>query len=125
MQKTARRCVVVKGVINGVGGHHRCQWQIAASNAFRQAQKIRCDAGLLVGKEGAAAAKSDHDFIGDEVHLEACAQGARQTQIFGVMHGHAGRTLHQRLDDQRGGFMVMLFKMGFERARATPRKVAR
>jgi hypothetical protein len=34
------------------------------------------------------------DLVDHQVHLVAVAQRARQAQVFGVVHGHAGGALH-------------------------------
>ena len=51
MQKTARDGVVIERGVHGIGGQHDRQWQIAAGQALGQAEKIRTDAGLLVGEK--------------------------------------------------------------------------
>ena len=57
--------------------------------------------------------------------LVAVAERARAAQVLGVVHRHAGRALHQRLDDQRRGFAVMLLEVALERLRAAHGVVAR
>ncbi len=48
------------------------------------------------------------------MHAIAVAQGARAFQIRRVVHGHAGRALHQRLDDQRGDLSRTLAQQRLE-----------
>lgn len=50
------------------------------------------------------------DFVGDQVHLIAVAQGTGLTQILGVVHEHAAGALHQRFDDQGGNRVVSGFQ---------------
>ena len=45
--------------------------------------------------------KPDGDLIGDQVHAVAVAGLAQQLEVDRVVHAHAGRALHQRLDDHR------------------------
>ena len=67
-----------------------------------------------MGKEGTGATAADGDFVADQVHFVAIAQGAGEAQIFRVIHRHAGRALNQRLDDQRSNFFTMLFEVLFQ-----------
>ena len=115
MQKAADRGVVVKSAVDGVGGEHDRERQVAAGNAFGQAQEIGADAGLFMREEGAGAAAADGDFVADQVHFVAVAQCARQSEIFRVVHEHAAGALNERFDDQRGNVFVMPCQMGFER----------
>ena len=117
--------VVVERFVDGVARQHDRERQVAAGNALRQAQEVRRDAGLLVGEERAGAPEAGHDLVGDEVHLVAVAQRARAAQVLGVVHRHAGRALHQRLDDQRRGFAVVPLEMPLQVLRAAHGVVAR
>ena len=68
----------------------------------RQAQEIGPHAGLLAREESAGAAAADRDLVGDQVHAEFVAQRAQPADVRRIVHCHAGRALHERLDDQRG-----------------------
>ncbi len=119
MQEAARHAVVIERRIDIVGRHNCGQRQITAGDAFGQAQEVRRNGRLLVREKSSAAAAPDHDLVGDQVHVVAIARSARQPQVMGVVHRHAGGALHQRLHDQRGSLPVMLFEIMFERAGAT------
>ena len=69
VQEAAPDAVVVEGAVDRVGGEDDRQRQVAAGDAFRQAQEIRPDAGLLMGEEGAGAAAADGDLVADQMHL--------------------------------------------------------
>ena len=78
-----------------------------------------------MSEEGAGAAAADGDFVADEMHVVAVAQGACEAQVFRVVHGHAAGTLDQRLDDQCGDAGVMLRQMGFQRGSGTAGDIGR
>ena len=44
----------------------------------------------------------------------ALAQAPRAAQILRVVHGHAGGALHERLDDQRRGLVVVFLEIAFQ-----------
>ena len=48
------------------------------------------------------------------MYLVAVAQGARQPQVFGIIHGHAARTLDQRFDDEGGNFGMVFSQMALK-----------
>ena len=113
MQEGAGYRVVEKGVVDRVARQHDGKRQITAGNAFRQAHQVGPDFRLLVGEEGAGAAAADGDFVTDQVHFVLVAQLAGEAQVFRVVHRHAGGTLDQRFDDQRGrAFAVFLQPVG-------------
>ena len=115
MQKAPRHIVVVERGVHRIGGEHGRQRQCAACEAFGQANEIRPDSGLLVGEHGARAAKAHGDFVYHQVHLVAAAQRTCQAQVFGVVHRHAGRALHQGLDDEGCGGCVVFLQPCFQR----------
>ncbi len=55
MQEAARDVVVVEGLVNLVRGQHHRQRQVAAGDAFGQAEKVGRDAGLLAGEQRSGA----------------------------------------------------------------------
>jgi hypothetical protein len=57
---------------------------------------------LFAGEESPGASATDGDFIGDEMHAILIAQRTQTRDIRRIVHGHAGRALHERLDDERG-----------------------
>jgi predicted transcriptional regulator len=69
VEKAAAGPVVVKIRIDRIAGHHDRQRQVAAGDAFRQAEEVRADRCLLMGKEGAGAAAADGDLVTDQMHL--------------------------------------------------------
>ena len=68
MQKAASGIVVIKSGIDRVGGQHGRQGQRAAGQPFGQADEVRPDTGLLVGKQAAGAAKSHGDLVHHQMH---------------------------------------------------------
>lgn len=52
------------------------------------------------------------------------AQGAHPTEVAGIVHGHSGGTLHERLDDQCGDAAVMLLEQRTQLAGGAPRHIA-
>ncbi len=64
-------------------------------------------ARLLAGEERAGAAEADGDFIGDQVDAVLRAQAPRLFKIGRMVHAHAARALHQRLQDERAGFVMV------------------
>ena len=60
---------------------------------------------LLAGEQRAGAPEADRDLIGDQVHAVAVAGLAQQREVDRVVHAHAARALHQRLDDHRAGLV--------------------
>ena len=123
VQEAARRVVVVEGLVDRVGGEHRRQRQRAAGQALGQADEVRPDARLLVREHRAGAAEAHRDLVDDQVHAEAVAQRARLAQVGRVVHRHARRALHQRLDDEGGGLLVMLDQPRLQLARGAMRDV--
>jgi hypothetical protein len=115
VQEAARRAVVVEGGVDGVRRQHHRERQRAAGDALRETEEVRHDLCLFVREEAARAAAADGDLVGDEVHAVVVAQAAGAAQVFGVVHGHAGGALHQRLDDERRDFGVVLGEGGFQR----------
>ena len=71
------------------------------------------------------AAEARHDLVGDEKDIVLRAELARAAQVVGVVHRHARRALHQRLDDQRGGGGVMRGEVRRQGVRGARRRFAR
>ena len=70
-------------------------------------------------EESAGTATADSDLVADQMHFVLVAQRTGESQVFGVVHGHAGGTLDQRLDDQRGDALAVLFEESLQgRSRA-------
>ena len=59
VQEAARDVFAVEGLVDLVGGQHQRQGQVAAADAFRQAQEVRPDRRLFAGEEGAGTAAAD------------------------------------------------------------------
>ena len=78
-----------------------------------------------MGEEGAGAAAADGDFVADQVDVVAVAEGARQAQVFRVVHDHAVGALDERFDDQRGDVLAMLFEMRRQRGGGAAGNVGR
>ncbi|MPM64130.1 hypothetical protein SDC9_111016 [bioreactor metagenome] len=68
MQKAARGIVVIEGRIDLIGGQHGRQGQRAAGQTFGQADEVRPDAGLLVGKQASGTAKAHGDLVHHQMH---------------------------------------------------------
>jgi len=64
---------VVERVVDGIGGQHGGQRQIATGEPLRQTQIVRPDARLFTSEQRAGAPEADGDLIGDEMHLVAVA----------------------------------------------------
>ena len=122
MQETARGGVVVKRGVNLIRCQHCRQWHIAASDAFGQANEIGTDGSLLASEQASRATETDSNFVRYQVHPIAVAQLARARQIRRVIHRHARRALHQRLDDESCDGIRMVGQMGFQRVGAALRK---
>ncbi len=125
VEEAAGQVIVVERLVDRIARHYHRQRQVAAGDAFRQAQEVRRDARLLVREKRAGAAKAGHDLIGDEMHVVAVANLARPAQVLGVVHRHAGCTLHQGLDDQRGGFPAVALEVAFQPGGAAHGVIAR
>ena len=81
--------------------------------------------GLLAREHRPGAAEAGHDLVGDQQHVVARAQLARAREVVRVVHRHAGRALHQRLDDQRRDRRVVAREVRVERVRRALGDVAR
>ena len=125
VQEAAGDVVVVERGVHVVGGQHAGEGKVAAGDALRQQQEVGRDPGLLAGEERAGATEAGHDLVGDQVHAVARAQFAGANEVVRVVHRHAGRALHQRLDDQRGRRRVVPGEVRLERARRPLGDVAR
>ena len=112
-ERVELRVLVVERVVDGVGGQHHGQRQVAAGEALGQAQVVRPDAGLLAGEHRAGAPEADGDLVGDEMHAVTVAGFAQQFEVHRVVHAHAAGALHQRLDDDRRDVVVILREGGF------------
>ena len=80
----------------------------AAGERFADAHDVGRDAGMFAGKKFAGAAKAGGDFIKNQQHAVFIAQSAHAAQIFGVIHTHAARALHNRLQNHGGDLAVVL-----------------
>ena len=59
--------ISIKRLVNTISCQHGGKRQVASGDAFRQAEKIGRNAGLLAGKQCAGPSKPDGDFIGDQM----------------------------------------------------------
>ena len=71
---------------------------------------------MLVRKHRSCAAKAGGNFIDHQMHLIAVAQRTHLLQVTGIVHGHAGGTLHHRFDNQRRGAGVVLLQPDLQRS---------
>jgi hypothetical protein len=116
MQEGAAAVLAPEGLEHRLGGEHRRERQGAAGEAFRQAEEVRGDAGLLAGEQGAGAAEAHGDLVGDQVHAKvAVAEPPRLGEVGRVVHAHAAGALHQRLQHQGGEGLALAFEQGGER----------
>ena len=110
MQKSARDIVVIERAVNGVARQHTRQRQITAGQTFGQTNKIGQDRSLFIREHRPRPPEAGHDFIRDQMHAVLIAQRTCIAQIICVIDAHAGSTLHQRLHNQRGNFMMLYRK---------------
>ncbi len=124
MQKSSQlRVFVVKGVVDGIGGHDCRQGEVAGRQSLRQTQEVGADGGLLAGEHGPGAPEADSDLIGDEMNSVPVASLAQEPQVYGVIHPHVARALHQRLENHRSGFVRMACQRGFHLRKLATRVV--
>ena len=66
---------------------------------FERHRRSGAIAPLLAGEHRPGAPEPGHDLVGDEEHVVAVAELARAPQEERVVHAHAARALHHRLED--------------------------
>src|ERR1700733_7404058 len=113
--------LVVERLVHRLGRQHRRQRQVAAGQSLGQAHEVRTDARLLAGEQRTGAPEAHRDLVRDQVHLVAVAGRAQQRQVHRVVHAHAGRALHQRLDDHRAALVRVRGERGLHVGEAPPR----
>ncbi|OIQ70593.1 hypothetical protein GALL_477900 [mine drainage metagenome] len=129
VQEAARHVIVEESLVDGVAREHQRQGQVAAADAFGQAQQVGPDrrfvrqGSLLEGEERAGTAASDRDLVGDQLHLVPIAQRARGTEVGRVVHRHAGGPLHQGLEDQRRDAVVASLEEHLQFMRSAQRHI--
>ena len=122
MQETARRLVAIERRIDRIGGEHRRQRQVAARDALGQADEIGADACLFRREHRPGAAEPHGDFVGNEMHLIVVAHFPRTRQVNRRIHGHAGRALYQRFEDEGGRGRRVFGQVGLQRGGTAQRK---
>jgi hypothetical protein len=123
VQEAARDIVVVERAVDRVGGQHAGERQEAAGDPLRQQHQVGHDARLLAREHRPGAAEAGHDLVGDQVDVVARAELARALEVRRVVHDHARRALHERLDDQRRDALVVRREVGRERVAGLARDV--
>ena len=103
MQEGTGDGVVEESGVDGIAAQNDRERQIAAADALGQAEQVGADVGLFVGEERAGAAEADGDFVADEMDRVRIAQGTCLTQVFRVIHDHAGSALYQRFENEGSG----------------------
>ncbi len=78
--------------------------------------KSGSNTGLFAGEKAAGATESYRDFVGDEVHAMAIAQGSGVAQKARVVHRHSASCLNQRFDDQGCRLRVLCGEISLQRA---------
>mgnify|MGYP000052675404 CR=1 FL=1 len=63
---------------------------------------------MLASEQFAGAPEPHRDFVGDEVDVVTVAEFAQQHEELGIVHAHAAGALHERLDDDRGDFIMAI-----------------
>ena len=69
---------------------------------LRDAEEVGRDAGVLAREEPSRASEAGRHLVGDEERPVATGERMQRAQVGRRMRPHAGGTLHQRLDDDRG-----------------------
>jgi len=72
---------------------------------------------LLAGEHRAGAAEAGRDLVADEKDVVPIAEAAHLAQVSARRKPYAGRTLHERLDHDRGDLVVSLGERSRERLR--------
>ena len=91
-----------EGGVNGAGGERGGEREVAAGEAFREAEKIRDYVFLLAGEHFAGAAEAGHDLVEDEVGAGFIAPFPQGGEHAGGPGTHLVDALDQRLDDDGG-----------------------
>ena len=125
VQEGAFAAVVEEGLVHVIRGQHRSQRQETAGQAFRQADEVRGNAGLLAGEQTAGATEADRDLVGDQVYAVLVAELPRASQVVGMVHAHAAGALHQGFQDQRADLLAVAFEDRRQLIGATSRHVLR
>ena len=89
------------------GGDGRGHRQVAAGEPLPEAQQIGSEPALLGREQRAGAAESGGDFVADEQDVVVAAGGTEGGECLGGRGLHTGRTLHERLDDDRRQFVTV------------------
>ena len=114
MQETFGRFVGVERGVHRICGQHAGQRQITTGNAFGQANEVWTYVCLLTREHRPGAAKSDGDFIRDQMHAILRTQLSCPGEISRVVHGHARRALYQGFKYEGGDFVRVLLQMTFQ-----------
>ena len=78
------------------GRRHR---QVARGHRLAEAQQVGPQPGLLRREQRAGAAEAGRDLVADQQHVVLGARGAEAREPVAIGELHAGRALHERLDD--------------------------
>ncbi len=95
-----------EGVINFPGGQGDGEWQVAAGEAFREAEEVRDHIFLLTGEHASGAAEAGHHLVENEVDTGGIAPGAEVPQHPGGPRTHLVDALDEWLDDDGGDFFL-------------------
>ena len=117
--------VVVERAIDLFCGHHHAQRQPATRESFGETEEVWPYIGLLAGEQCASAAKTNGNFIGNEMDAVYIAGSPQQAEIFRVVHAHAASALHQWLDNHCSYFVGMAGEGGFHVRKHLPRMLGR
>ena len=93
-----------EGVVHAPARDRRRHRQVPAGEALAEARAGRgADAALLGREQRAGAAEPGGDLVADEQHVvPAGTRRPAAREALGIGQLHAGRALHERLDDDRG-----------------------
>src|SRR5574343_1386715 len=106
MQKTTTGVVIPESLINGIGTEDDGERQVAAGDAFGQAEQIRPYSSLLMCKKAAGATKANGNFVADQMRLIGVAQRPHPLEILRVIHGHARGALDEGFQNNGGDAAV-------------------
>lgn len=110
----AFRGIAKEAVEDALGGEGGGEGEVAASEAFGEAEEVWGDAFLLAGEHGAGAAEAGHDFVKDEEDVVLMAPVVELFEHALGPEAHAGGALDEGLDDDGGGAGEVVRGQGVE-----------
>lgn len=106
-----------EGVVDFLSAESGSDGEVAAGEAFRDAEDVGVDLFLFAGEEGACSAEPDGDFIGDEWDTVARGEFADAAEITGGMNEETSGPLDEGFDEKAGDpgvvFLESTLEFGF------------